>query len=497
MSQAFARRLGLMMAMLVIALLIPVTITAESPPLIPHTLEGRSACLACHQTGVAGAPHIPADHAGRTNDMCRLCHQPAAAAEAATPTPAAPAPAPGLVPTPIAHPTSVGVNSCYDCHNQRGGRLADIAGQWSRSVHAERNVGCADCHGGDPSATTASEAMSPAAGFVGIPARAAIPALCASCHSDVTRMRQYRLATDQYAQYQESVHGLRLAAGDRNVATCDDCHGGHQVLPPNDPSSTVFPVNVPRTCANCHADQALMAPYQIPTNQLELYRDSVHGHLLLDQQDFRAPTCATCHGTHGAAPPGLKEVADVCGTCHSATQADYEKSPHANAASGPRCVTCHRNHDVQQPTDALFVDAEPQHCGACHDAASRPGQVAQSLYAALTGGAQAYDTAEGAIQLAQQAGMLVSPLEAQLRAANTNLITARAVQHTLAVAAVSAQTDNARATADKVKAAADAQVAESIFRRQAMVIAVAAIGLAILPLYLIKRELDRRLDRER
>ena len=51
-----------------------------APPNIPHTLDGATNCLQCHAPG-AYKP-FPADHAGRTNDMCQTCHHPAA-----TPTP--------------------------------------------------------------------------------------------------------------------------------------------------------------------------------------------------------------------------------------------------------------------------------------------------------------------------------------------------------------------------------------------------------------------------
>jgi hypothetical protein len=90
--------------------------------------------------------------------------------------------------------------------------------------------------------------------------------------------------------------------------------------------------------------------------------------------------------------------------------------------------------------------------------------------------------------------MLVAPLEGRLREANTSLITARAAQHTLDIDLVREQTDNARATADEVQASANAAMAESLFRRRAMVIAVAVIGLIVVALYLLKRELDRQLE---
>ncbi len=339
--------------------------------------------------------------------------------------------------------------------------------------------------------------MSPEAGYIGVPAKKDIPALCASCHADVSLMRQYDLPTDQYAKYQESVHGIRLAEGDTNVTTCFDCHGGHQILKANDPASTVYPANVPELCASCHSDEELMAPYNIPTNQFDLYRQSVHGHALLDNQDFRAPNCATCHGTHGAAPPGFEEVANVCGSCHGATQDHYLKSPHASGGEdAPKCVTCHGRYDVSKPSEALYLGAEPRHCGSCHVPDSTAGQVAQSLYESITAADQSIEEAEIAIEQARRVGMLVGPMEARLREANTGLITARAAQHTVDIATVREHADDAREIAAEVTDSADAAVAESIFRRQAMIVAVAAIALTIAALYLLKREIDRQMDTE-
>ena len=50
----------------------PVPVT---PPPVPHTLEGRSSCLACHETGIGEATKIPADHSGRSNKTCSSCHK--------------------------------------------------------------------------------------------------------------------------------------------------------------------------------------------------------------------------------------------------------------------------------------------------------------------------------------------------------------------------------------------------------------------------------------
>lgn len=465
--------------------------TVGGAPVIPHTLIGRENCLACHETGVGGAPQFPDDHAGRTSDICQACHQPTQAESSSNETPAA-----GPIPTPVLRAPASDKDSCVDCHARVDEKQIGITHEWQQSIHAERQVSCADCHGGNPAADTIDGAMNPDAGYVGAPAKRDIPALCASCHADVKLMRQYNLPTDQWAKYRESVHGIRLARGDKNVATCADCHGHHGVRKANDPSSTVYPANVPATCAACHADPRRMAPYGIPTNQYDLFRQSVHGQALLEKQDFRAPNCATCHGTHGAAPPGFSEVSNVCGSCHTATQDYYLKSAHASLENGPKCVTCHGRYDVGKADAGIYLGEEPRHCGSCHPQDSPGGQAAQTLYIAITSASAASEQAEADIVAARRLGMLMTVEEAQLREANTNLITAKAVQHTLNLDTVTEKTDAALTLAEKIEESADQAFSESLFRRQAMLVAVVIIFLVIVALVLIKRELDARLDDE-
>ncbi|MBI4333281.1 MAG: hypothetical protein HY673_18610 [Chloroflexi bacterium] len=47
---------------------------AKAPPVIKHPLEGRSSCSACHGANIPGLPSMPADHQGRDNPSCTLCH---------------------------------------------------------------------------------------------------------------------------------------------------------------------------------------------------------------------------------------------------------------------------------------------------------------------------------------------------------------------------------------------------------------------------------------
>lgn len=461
------------------------TAVPGGPPPIPHDVVGRDDCLVCHGTGQAGAPKVPADHAGRTSDTCRTCHQPGVKQTTQpAPTPAVPPP------TPVPHPAASGKNSCADCHKTLNDKLKQPVTDWENSIHAQRDVGCADCHGGDPTTADPNRSMASSAGYIGAPDRKNIPALCGSCHANVDMMRQYDLPTDQLSKYRESQHGQLLAKGDLNVATCFDCHDGHATRQVNDPGTSVYPFNVPALCARCHANTELMKPYGIPTNQYDLFKASVHGIALLNNQDTRAPSCATCHGTHGATPPGFEEVANVCGSCHAATQEYFLKSKHANVQGGPKCVTCHGRYDVGVPSDDMFTGNADRQCGQCHPAGSPQADAVKQMYSALHQATTTYDDADKAIVKAASVQMIVAPEEEQLQQAKTSLLTARAAQHTGQLAAVTQETGKAISTSQQTKQAAEAKVSESIFRRQAMVVAVGMIALVIVSLVIIKRLLE-------
>ena len=182
-------------------------------------------------------------------------------------------------------------NSCVECHASLPEPLGVNAQEFSLSIHAQKGLNCTSCHGGDPSSDDLEQSMSPAAGFKRNITRMQIALLCGKCHSDAAYMRTFNpsLRTDQFSQYQTSVHGKLLAKGDTHVAVCTDCHTTHNIHPPNDPQSSVYPLNVAQTCANCHANAEYMKGYKIPTNQFSLYSSSVHHEALTDARRFKRP----------------------------------------------------------------------------------------------------------------------------------------------------------------------------------------------------------------
>ncbi|RME45338.1 MAG: hypothetical protein D6796_10630, partial [Caldilineae bacterium] len=119
MNRVSLRRLSLALFALLVALLIPTFIRAQtSSPSIPHPLEGRDDCLACHGADMPDVPHVPDNHDGLTSDKCQLCHHPApgVTAPAATGVLTATRPiagAEGALPLP--HPLA-GYENCLQCH---------------------------------------------------------------------------------------------------------------------------------------------------------------------------------------------------------------------------------------------------------------------------------------------------------------------------------------------------------------------------------------------
>jgi hypothetical protein len=405
-----------------------------------------------------------------------------------------------VIPTPIEEPVLFEENTCVVCHRDLGGLDTQITEDWSESIHSERGVGCVSCHGGDPTQEEADAAMAPEAGYLGPLPKDQIPGLCGSCHSRVELMRPYDLPTDQLDQYWHSQHGQALLEGDTKVATCFDCHDGHRVLKTGDPASQVYPLNEPAMCAGCHADDAYMAPYDIPTNQYALYQDSVHGVALLQQEDLRAPVCSTCHGTHGAAPPGFQEVANVCGQCHTATENYYLEGPHRfgmTSEAAPRCVTCHGRYDVPPATLDLFVGTDERHCGSCHAPGSETATRVDAIHQALQEANEVYEEAELTIMQATDLRLIMAEQEEQLQRAGTPLIEARALQHNLDVEQVQAKTEESLGLSRQALTSAEAAIEELDTRRMAMIIVLAVILVTIVALYLIKRELDRDLEAKR
>ena len=387
--------------------------------------------------------------------------------------------------------------NCIACHRLLDDeRLSAPAAAFADDIHAIRGFGCAACHGGDETAPGLA-GMDPALGFLAKPERHEITQFCGRCHSDASFMRRYNpaLRVDQVAEYETSVHGrLLVQSSDSNVATCASCHPAHSIKPPSDPQSSVNPLNVAQTCANCHADAERMAPYDIPTDQLEKYQGSIHWQVMSEQQDLSAPTCNDCHGNHGAAPPGVSWVGNVCGQCHSVMADMYAQSPHAplfTMMGMPGCATCHNNHEIHEADDELLGLGEGAVCRRCHVAGAGGGVLAAAMRSLIDSLRTAFDEADSLLSTAEFSGMEVSEALFELQGAQMALVQARAAVHTFNVLAVEEEVATGLEIATHAYTHGEELLDELQFRRLGLMISVIIIALLIAGIALKIKELEQ------
>lgn len=334
-------------------------------------------------------------------------------------------------------------------------------------VHAAAGLTCAACH----------QQNTPGMWTI---ARTAIAPLCAKCHGDASYMKRFdpQVRVDQYAQYLTSTHGKQMAKGETRVATCSDCHGAHGIRRARDGRSPVAPLNVARTCARCHADQARMAAFALQPTPFQDWAESVHAAALLKRGDLSAPTCSTCHGSHGATPPGITEVANVCAQCHVREADLFRASPKKaifDAIGQPECLACHSNHRIVPPTDAWVGLTDPAVCATCHDATSKSAETIETVRRGLDDLSGAIDRGSTVLVQAERAGMLVDDGRAALREAREDQVHARVLVHAFASKPFQEMADQGIRAARESQTAGEQALHELQVRRLGLLVATVVV----------------------
>ncbi len=387
-------------------------------------------------------------------------------------------------------------SSCVNCHTGLEARLSNPVAQFEHDIHRSRGLSCHDCHGGNPQASDKAGAKDTLWGYTAKPEPQQIPAFCGKCHSDADLMKKFNPSqrVDQVQEYFTSMHGRRLQAGDRKVATCVSCHGVHGIRSPGDPQSAVYAKNVAETCSGCHASAEHMAGYGIPHDQFVKYRSSAHAVALYDRNDLSAPTCNDCHGNHGAMPPGVASVANVCGQCHGRQAELFQKSPHKDPFDRMQigeCIRCHNNHAILSPTDSMAGVGEGSVCISCHNsdaghaAAQRIGKGLGDLNARIEGATTILNDAE-------RAGMEVSHAKFELRDAVDGLTQARVLVHSASADEVETAVGPALEVAAKSYTAGENAFAELAYRRKGLALSLVFILFLALLVYLKVRQIEGR-----
>lgn len=227
---------------------------------------------------------------------------------------------------------------------------------------------------------------------------------CKACHTNITTYphpkieysskrelsRAYYLAcqkchSENYTKTQDSMHAQAAAAGNLGAPICTDCHGAHNVHPPDKPRAHISEI-----CGQCH------------TEIFNQYKDSVHGTALIEQENPDVPVCTDCHGVHNIYDPRTAqfrvESPELCAGCHANQElmskygipADvyslYELSWHGVDVSvfqakwpnlwhnSAVCTDCHGVHDILATTDPASK-VNPANllatCQQCHPEAGK------------------------------------------------------------------------------------------------------------------------------
>lgn len=348
-----------------------------------RTAEG--ACQQCHRNetdAYDGSVHHLAYEQGKDSPGCVSCH----------PTHSA------------ARPPSVGAinRSCETCHQ---GTMEQIwKGDHSAAADQLRGtLSCASCHdvhathkphldtGTIEACNSCHEGYD--AQFEGSVHEALIEGgdmTCLSCHrshqvTDAAEAEQFgcgQCHIDTEEEYRKSVHRLARLHGNTVAAMCGDCHGGHNVLPSENPQSSVAHQNIPETCGQCHTDNTVITTdyVRLPIS-LPNYQQSVHGLGL--KEGKHTAVCTDCHGTHELlstsdpnSPTTKRNVAATCGKCHPSETEAFDGSVHGRAlahgiADAPGCTDCHDEHLIRSTKDPRSPvnpqNQASQACAECHE----------------------------------------------------------------------------------------------------------------------------------
>ncbi len=253
---------------------------------------------------------------------------------------------------------------CLACHSDPSLTKEENGKQISLQVNEEKFTGsihgsmftCVDCHKDVTSVPHESTPAKPS---------------CAQCHAD------------QQKAYDSGLHAKARAAGDKQAATCVDCHGSvHEILPAGDPNSKVSHKNIAATCGACHGQQKVMAQSGVSTQPFSSYNDSIHAKLVAGGNE-KAAVCSDCHGAHDIRPSSdpqssifKKNVPETCAKCHATEKSEFMASIHGQAVAkgnlhAPVCTDCHGTHLIKAPSDPnSTVAAEnlaTRTCAQCHE----------------------------------------------------------------------------------------------------------------------------------
>lgn len=231
-------------------------------------------------------------------------------------------------------------NSCVSCHS-------DLTDKHPDDNVPAKLVDCARCHKQELDAyVTSVHAIAAKKGGTNAPS-------CVNCHGNHSVLASsspdsplnFEHITQTCGQCHKSesadvaisVHGQGSAHGQREAATCTDCHAEHKI----EVLKASSPLDISRmVCSKCHASERINTKFRMPTDRVKTFFDSYHG-LAATYGSTLAADCSSCHGFHKILPSSdprstihRDHLVQTCGKCHPGANERFALSKvHVDIAS--------------------------------------------------------------------------------------------------------------------------------------------------------------------
>ncbi len=149
-------------------------------------------------------------------------------------------------------------SACLYCHDEPLFRDPALAIPRFRDFAGRVFERCDACHADKVSADIDYYVRHIASRFQPARSTLELAQVCAVCHSDPKVLAEYMMP-NSVASYVRSFHGKAALLGDTTTADCLSCHvrageNAHQMLPPDNPASSVNVANIANSCRStqCH-----------------------------------------------------------------------------------------------------------------------------------------------------------------------------------------------------------------------------------------------------
>ncbi len=195
-----------------------------------------------------------------------------------------------------------------------------------------------------------------------------IPYLCGQCHKEGTPVSKLRNISKHniIENYSQSIHGEGLYKRGLTVtAVCTSCHMSHDILPHENPKSSINRNNIPKTCMQCHS-------------QIEKVHTKIIDGKLWEKKPHLIPVCVDCHQPHKTRSIQYDRSYpnEVCMKCHSnqniyktvngkkinlhVNESHLKNSIHKDLS----CIKCHSNINTEYKP--VCINSGKVDCSACH-----------------------------------------------------------------------------------------------------------------------------------